>query len=76
MTTDEATAPTEYKLSEDLAKRIRELASDLSNFASDLQADYDADEDFAESEQGVSVGAWLETVTNMAQDLEDLPEEP
>lgn len=61
----------------ELRARIAELATDLSNFASDAREEFDAkSDDWRDSDEAGEVDAWIESLDDAAGMLEDLEETP
>lgn len=60
-------------LPDDLRQRVRELASDLSQFITDAREEFDnRSERWRDSADGVAVDGWIDEVGQVADALEDL----
>lgn len=65
-----------FELTPDLRRRVAELESDLRSHADDTQAEWDSHtETWQESEIATDASAWIESLYDLADALEGLPEE-
>lgn len=61
----------------DLAQRIAELASDLTQYLSDAREEFDGkSERWRDGDTGIAVDGWLDEVGEIADALEDFVNSP
>lgn len=63
----------EFRLSDDLAERITQLASDLASEAQELRDIWDEkSERWQDGEKGSEVDTWIDELVDLAESLDDL----
>src|SRR5215510_11764458 len=68
---------TKFELPDELVKRIVELQSDLSSFATEMRDAFEErSERWRDSERGDAAGAWIEAVENLADELDNIDRSP
>lgn len=66
-----------FKLSPEVAEAVAKLASDLRAEAADHQSIWDdRSEKWQEGDAGSAAASWIEDLENLADELENLSEEP
>lgn len=67
----------QFKVSADLNKRIETLASDLRDAAEEFRNLYDErSERWQEGDAAMAADTWIESIENLADELENMPERP
>ncbi len=66
-----------FKLSPDIAKSIESLASDLRAHFNELRADFlNRPADWLDTDEGIAVDGWLDSLDFLISELEAFPHEP
>lgn len=67
----------QFKLSRDLTKRIGTLASDIRDAVDGFRELYDErSERWQEGDAATAADTWIESLENLADELENIPEKP